>query len=93
MKYVINRRLKGAVRDHMDWKVVAEFNTSEVETMVPASLREHWERDKGPLGYARLTGLSVDDLKTLAALTKGAVARLGVNRWGEIHCYKLVTPP
>jgi hypothetical protein len=94
MKFVINRRRSGPVRSSADWKVVAEFDTRAValETEIPSDIMEHWLADKSPLGYARLKGLTLSQLRHLVALSRsGGVVRLGINRMGDVHAYKVLS--
>lgn len=92
MKFVINRRRSGPVRSSTDWKVVLQIDEYAVqaETEVPSEIVAHWQVGKSPLGYAPIKGLSTSQMEKLQALSKGRKLRLGLNRMGDVHAYKLL---
>ena len=80
------------MRSQADWQVVFEIDSLKVkaETDIPPEIYEHWKAGRSPLGYAPVKGLSVSQLEKLVALSNGRSLRLGENRMGQIHAYKLL---
>lgn len=74
------------------WKVVLELERgSDIPAGVPLTSRARswWESHKSALGYANFRTLRKADILSILSASKRAEARLGVNRWGACHGYKL----
>lgn len=88
---VLDRRYHGNVRD--GWRKVATYSPEEVEplTEVPEEILNHYLAHKETLGYASIRGLTKDQLLDLTSLSVGlrGKVRLGQNRWGDIHSYRI----
>ena len=76
------------------WEILAEFDGASIpsQTVIPPNILSYWKDHREALGYCSFYGMSPRDAMTIYALAKGGVAVLSVNRWGQIHTWKLRAP-
>lgn len=92
MRFVVRDR-RYSSNSKEAWKVVGAFNPADypedVNVKIDNELQAHYQKNKEPLGYAPVRGLCISQLEHLLILSKSGKARLGITRWGDVHCYKL----
>jgi hypothetical protein len=89
--YVVrDRRMRPTNR--AAWRKVALFEPVGVAPLStpPESILRHYHANKeAPLWYASIRGLSPAQLDILTRLIAGRAVIPALNRWGDIHAYRV----
>ena len=77
--------------EYKAWKVMHEIDGKTIDTSLALTPNAftHWKRDKSPLGYATMRGLSLADIRSIISAAKRGEAHMNVERWGRAAFYKL----
>lgn len=98
MKIVIPYKVSDKTRhllssDPKYWKVVLEIEGKDIPLDLPLteSAISYWKENKFPItNYVNFKTLTKDDILSILSAVKRQEARLSVNRWGQVSCYKIL---